>query len=405
VTITAESIAQRYVQLALAMEPHIPGYIDAYSGPPEWKEQAEADGPRPVADLATEASDLAAALAANSGMDPQRHDFLTREVRAMQTSLRILQGEQLTLVEGTKALYDIKPEWVDEAVFEDAHKALDELLPPGGSLLERVTARKKTVEVALERAEPLLHEITAELRRQTRERFALPGNESFVTRFVTNQPWRAYNWYLGDYRSRIEINTDLPLHTPELAELMAHEGYPGHHTEHSIKEAKLQNEKGQMEHSVTLINSPSCVVSEGIATRALSVLMSDEEQIAWHAEQIFPRAGLEHVDARREQTIKAAARKLSGVGGNAAFLLHDQGASEDDVAAYFQRWGLNSAEEARQRVAFLANPLFRSYIFSYRYGGELLDALFASRGERDHWFARLLAEPVTPTQIRNWTAG
>jgi hypothetical protein len=393
------------VRLALAMEQHIPGYIDAYSGPPEWKEQAEADGLRPVADLATEASAVAAALAANTGMDPQRHDFLTREVRAMQTSLRILQGEPLTLVEETKALYDIEPQWVDEAVFEDAHSALDELLPPGGSLSERVTARKKAVEVLLERVEPLLHEITAELRRPTRERFALPEDESFVTRFVTNQPWRAYNWYLGDYRSRIEINTDLPLHAPELAELMAHEGYPGHHTEHSIKEAKLQNEKGQMEHSVTLINSPSCVVSEGIATRALSVLMSDEEQIAWHAEAIFPHAGLGHVDARREQMIKAAARKLSGVGGNAAFLLHDQGASEDEVAAYFQRWGLNSAEESRQRVAFLANPLFRSYVFNYRYGGELLDALFASQGERDHWFARLLAEPVTPTQIRNWTAG
>ena len=35
----------------------------------------------------------------------------------MQTSLRMLRGEQLTLTEETKALYDITPEWTDEAIF------------------------------------------------------------------------------------------------------------------------------------------------------------------------------------------------------------------------------------------------------------------------------------------------
>ena len=404
-TTSADRLARRYVLLALAIEQHVPGYIDAYTGPSEWRDQAKAKGLREVAELEKEASSLAAAIADNTEMDPQRHDFLTGEVRAMRTDLRMLEGERLTLAEETEALYDIVPEWVDEIIFDEGHRILDEFLPPGDSLIERMTIRKKAIEVPLDRVESLLHETIAELRRRTQERFPLPSDESFELQLVTDQPWYAYNWYLGDFRSRIDVNTDLPLHITDLADLMAHEGYPGHHTERSIKEAELARDKGHIEHCVVLINSPSCVVSEGIATRALSTLMTDEEQVAWHAQELFPRAGFGHLDAHSEQKIRAAGRKLEGVAGNAAFLLHDQGASADEIVAYMQKWELASTEEALKMIQFLSNPLFRSYVFTYRYGGEMLDALFDTQDDRDHWFARLLAEAVTPSQIRAWTVG
>ena len=405
-TVSSDAIPPVYVQLALAIEQHIPGYVDAYYGPPEWRQQAEADGLRPVAELVGEASDLAAAIADDSEMDPQRQDFLTRQVRAMQTSLSILRGEQLTLVEEVRALYDITPEWVDEAVFEETHRTLDGLLPPGDSLAERVAMREKATEVPVERVEPLLHQILAELRRRTRARFPLPADEAFELQLVSDQPWMAYNWYLGNHCSRIEINTDLPLRITDLPDLIAHEGYPGHHTELSIKESQLMREEGWIEHSIALINSPSCVVSEGIATRALSTLMADDEVVAWYASELFPHAEFGHLDAHREHAIETAWLKLGWAArGNAAFLLHEQGASEDEVVAYVQEYGLLSEERARKRVDFLNEPLFRSYIFNYRYGGEMLDALFAAQDDQDHWFARLLTEPVTPSQIRAWTVG
>jgi len=404
-TVSSDAIARVYIQLALAVEQHIPGYVDAYYGPPEWREEAEAAGLRPVDELAREASALAAAIADDTEMDSQRQDFLARQVRAMQTSLNILQGEQLTLVEEVKALYDITPEWVDEAVFEETHRTLDGLLPPGDSLAERMAIRQKATEIPVERVQPLLHEIIAELRRRTRARFPLPANSSFELQLVSDQPWEANHCYLGNCRSRIEINTDLPLHITALADLMAHEGYPGHHTESSIKESQLVREQGWIEHCIELINSPSFVVSEGIATRALSTLMTDDEVVAWHASELFPRAGYGHLDAHCEHAINTAWWRLEwAVRGNAAFLLHDQGASEDEVVTYVQQYGLRSEEEARKHLDSLNEPLFRSYIFNYRYGGEMLDALFAAQDNHDHWFSRLLTEPVTPSQIRAWTA-
>jgi hypothetical protein len=405
VTTTINTIAHKYLQLALAIEQHMHGYCDAYFGPAEWKDEAEARGQRPLVELLQESQDLAQAVDGVENVDSQRRDSLTRQIRAMQTSLRILQGEQMPLAEEVQALYDITPEWVDESTFASAHTALDRLLPPGGSLPERMQANRKATEVPLDRAILILPRVMEELRRRTRALFPLPPGESFELQFVSDQPWGAYNWYLGDFRSRIDVNTDLPWQVTTFAPLMAHEGYPGHHTEHAIKEALLAQEQGHVEQSVVLLAAPQSLVSEGIANRGLSVLMSDEEQIAWNAEEIFPSAGLGHLDARRQHEIVKAHRKLAGVSGNAAFLLHDRDASKDQVIAYLQQHSLGSADRAEKGFQFISNPLFRSYVFNYRYGEEMVEALLAARGDAAHWFARLLSEPVTPSQIRDWTVG
>ena len=397
------SVPQRFVQLALELDLHIPGYVDAYFGPPEWKEACSARGSLPIGDLARQAESLAADVARDSSLDDQRRDYVARHVTAMQTSLRLLRGEVMSLAEEAALLFDITPAWVDEREFEEAHRQLDDLLPPGASLFDRLDQRKQSIEITYAQAEPLLPVITAHLRELTRERFPLPADESFELFAVSHRPWRAYNWYLGQGKSRIDINTDLPLHITGLANLIAHEGYPGHHTELSIKDTRLFRAQGQMENCLAFLNAPSCLVAEGIAVRALDALLSPEEQIRWHAEEIFPRAGLIHLNAEREYQFARAVRQLDGVWDNAAFLLHDQHQSKAEVGAYFQRYALSRENEADKSVEFLSTPP-RSYVFNYRLGGVLLDELFAAKHDRQHWFTRLLTEPVTPSQIRDWIA-
>ena len=136
------SIGQKYVQLALSIDQHVPGYVDAYFGPVEWKAQIGDQGARPVHVLATEVAELNAAIDDDTDMQPQRKDFFARQAKAMHTTLRILQGERLSLVEEAEGLYDITPTWTDEAVYKDAHQTLEALLPPGGSLSERMALRE-----------------------------------------------------------------------------------------------------------------------------------------------------------------------------------------------------------------------------------------------------------------------
>jgi hypothetical protein len=407
-TTEVDTIIERYVKLGLALDEHLPGYIDAYYGPSAWRDEARTANKRDLAVMAREVDELAAAIAGDSSMDAQRHDFLARQVRAMAACIDLLRrqpGEALPpLAEEAAALYDIAPEWTDESVFAEAHAALEELLPGNGTLAERMTLKKKEIEVSVEQAAALLQPILAELRRRTQARYPLPEGESFEIQFVSGQPWGAYNWYLGHLRSRIDICTDVPLLVTGLCDLLAHEGYPGHHTELSNKEVRLTRKQGWLEHAMVTLNGPSCVIAEGIAVKALEAVMTDEELAAWHAAEIFPRVGLVHLDAQRELAIARAMQQLRGVSCNAAFLYHDRQEGREATAAYVERWGLSTPLEAKRTVDFITTPPGRSYIFTYSYGSDLLDELFAKRGEQQRWFTRLLTEPVTPSQIRDWIA-
>ena len=181
---------------------------------------------------------------------------------------------------------------------------------------------------------------------------------------VTNQPWSAYNWYLGRGQSRVEINTDLPLQITGLVETIAHKGYPGHHTELAIKDPRLLR-RGAIGNTASRSSMHRrALVSEEIAVRALDVLLSEEEQIRWHAEEVT-RFQAWRISTPGANTPLPGHAPLRGVWDNAAFLLHDQHMSEAEVSAYFQRYGLHRAKEADKAVEFISDPLSRSYVFTY----------------------------------------
>jgi hypothetical protein len=392
---------EEFVRLALAIDEHQPGFVDAYFGPDEWMQETKNAGKIPLHDLSERVNSLADDISQASDMDEQRKDFLERQVNAMQMSLRLLGGEKVSLAEEAGALYDIQPQWKDEAIFEEGHRALEEALPAGGSLPERLEAWKKSLEIPLGKVRELLPFVIDRLRELTRTHFDMPVEETFEVEFVTDQPWMAYNWYIGKYRSRIEINTDLPASLTELPEIIAHEAYPGHHTELVMKEQKLIGQKKYVEHAVILLNSPSSVMSEGIATSALETLLTDGELEDWYREELLPRAGLTHIDPKRIPRIRRALQKGSGLWGNAAFMLHEQNKSDDEVCSYLKKYGLHTDQEAERAVRFISNPLDRFYVFTYHAGYELLSELF-SHLERHTYFARLLEEPVTPSRVQQW---
>ncbi|GAB4202050.1 MAG: hypothetical protein OHK0022_24740 [Roseiflexaceae bacterium] len=391
-----DDIARSYILLAHAIEQHNHGYIDGYYGPPEL---ARTDV-YPLDQLAREADELAAVVAALN--HAERRTFLEAQVRAMQTSIALLRGEPIPYREEVRRLYDIEPARVPEQEFEQAHAVIAELLPGDGPLAEREQQFRARFVIPPERMQDLFDQIVAELARRTRARFELPAQESFEVQFVQNQPWSGYNWYLGDNRSRIDINTDLPKYLTDLPDLIAHEAYPGHHTEHAIKDQRLYREQGRGEHSILLINAPECVVSEGIATRALRVVMDQTELRDWLAGDLAARAGLPDADIDAMLALHKARNGMRAVTENAALMLHEDGANNDEVVAYLQRYRLATPEEARKSIEFITHPNFRSYIFTYTRGGALLDQLF-ERGDKTAWFARLLNEPVTPGTIRAWS--
>jgi hypothetical protein len=108
--------------------------------------------------------------------------------------------------------------------------------------------------------------------------------------------------------------------------------------------------------------------------------------------------------------LRGCRRSSSGVkahqvvtSGNAAFLLHRDGASEQAVVDYIQHYGACTEKQARQSYRFISNPLFRSYVFNYYHGSSPLNR-YPATGNRIERFRTLLEQPLTPSRVEHWIA-
>lgn len=407
---TLDDYGRSYLQLVLEIDKHIDGYIDAYYGPAELKTAVTATDKQDPAALLDDMVQLQAAI---PQADPQRADYLTAALRAIDCTVRMLNGEQFAYADEVAWLYDISPEPVAENRFEAAHRELDTLLPGRGSLAERIEARRQRYFVHKEQILPLLELARAETRRRTAELVDLPDDEGVEIRLAANQPWGAYNWYLGNGRSLIELNTDVPTSALGLVSTFAHEGYPGHHTESLLKEMRLYRQKGYAEQAAMLLHSPAAVIAEGIATHAVDIIFPDDSpgqsHHVWTCDVLLPQAGIETEETAVQMArIAQASDQLRYVSGNAALRYHSGELSQAQTIDYIQTYGLATPERAAKSFGFLSHPLFRSYIFTYTQGYDLIEQ--AANGkvtntgpDKTILFRRLLTEQILPSQLRDQT--
>ena len=396
-----DDIGRRYLTLALQLDRHLEGVVDAYFGPEELKAEVQVGKPRSLELLARDAVELRSSVR-DSDYDAQRRDYLVAQTRAMAAIARNLAGEKMHYLEEVELYFDLTPEMVGESIFEAVHAEIDELLPGKGSLLERLQAWERGLEVQPDRLLSVFERASEEARRRTVSLFDLPSGEEVTWELVEDKPWGAYNRYRGQYRSAIEVNTDLPSHVHRVVEAVAHEAYPGHHTEGAIKEHLLYRQEGRAEHAIHLL-APECVLAEGMAVSALGMIFSDSDLVAFLRDELCPLAGLPGEDAERQVAVARATDALRGVTSNAALLLHSDGQPPDEVKRYVERYLLGSPGDVDHAMGFIQIPLWRSYVFNYSMGRELVAPLLEGP-DRVANFSRLLSEPLTPTQVREWVA-
>jgi hypothetical protein len=402
-----DSVARDYLLLALRLDQHIPGLVDGYFGPGDLKAQVDMEQLRPPVRLADDAAALRERVPGEVA-DPGRRAWLDVQLVALETQARALAGAAMPYLEHVSRCFDWLPQPIPEADIEAAAATLDGLLPGPGDVTVRLATWDAQVTIEPTALVPVVDWLVATFRERAAVDFGLPQGERLRVALVTNKPWSGYNWYDGGLRSRVELNTDLPIRAPDLLRTISHETYPGHHLDHAWKEAGLVLERGRLEHSVLLINTPECLISEGLANLALRFAVPPAEEPRLLAE-LFERARLPVASdpgAARELAAQAAAlrpvrARLGAIAGNAAILRHVEGRSRADVVDYLVTVGRQSRDRAEQRLDFIEHPLWRTYVFVYSEGETLLERWLDQPGApgTDARFGRLLHEAVTPSGI------
>jgi hypothetical protein len=393
------TVVDRYVELGLRLGRHLDGLVDAYYGPPEWQRRVEAEPVRDLTALVADAAHRIAELDGGGGeaeLDPSRRRWLRAQLVGLHTVARKLGGEDIAYADEVELCYGVRPRPQPDETFAAAHAALDEVLPGSGPLAERYVTWREAQAVPVDRLDAAIHSLADDFRDRTHRLFGLPEGEHVDFELVTDQPWSGFNYYLGGLRSRVAINTDLPVLSTSLGHLVAHEAYPGHHTEHTRKEVGLVRQHHHDEETIFLVGTPQCLLAEGLADLGIEVLLGDDQLVA--AGVVAEHFGPLHIpyDVEVVARVAEAADALNAVRGNAAWLLHQDGWTPDECVDYLMRWSLLSKDRAEKAVQFLTDPTWRSYISCYVEGLPRCRQFVAGDPKR---FERLITEQLVPADL------
>jgi hypothetical protein len=403
------SLAERYVKLVLALGQHDADYVDAYYGPPEWRKEAET-GKRPLAQIDKDSVALQQSLA--SAAPPAsaeeivrlRHVYLTKQVSALRTKVAMLSGQKLTFDEESKALYDAVAPINGPGAFERSVEELGRRLPGSGTVLERYDAFRSRFVIPRDRLDATFKAAIEGCRSRTLQHVTLPPGESFTVEYVTNKSWSGYNWYQGQYKSLIQVNTDLPIYVDRAIDLACHEGYPGHHVYNVLLEKNLVRDRGWIEFSVYPLFSPQSLIAEGTANYGIDVAFPSQDRLAFERSAIFPAAGLDPASAAEYYEILALVDRLSYAGNEAARRYINGQLDAKGAASWLERYALYSPPRATQRVRFIDQ--YRSYVINYNLGKDMVKRYVESHGgtaadgaKRWQLFEQLISSPRLPSGL------
>jgi len=129
----------RYVRLALALDVATDGgYVFAYLGPAEDREEAEAAG-LSIDQIADETRTLIADIDGieASGVEADRLAALRLQLTAMLARIDVLQGEPMRFDEEALRIFGVRPPRYSATEADSALQAMDRLLPGEGPLAVR----------------------------------------------------------------------------------------------------------------------------------------------------------------------------------------------------------------------------------------------------------------------------
>jgi hypothetical protein len=396
------TLIREYLLLGLRFDRIESGYVDAFTGDPGLRQAVSAEPAPAPTSLVSQARRLLAALPdvpRGNGFDEARADYIGAQLRALDCAGRKFAGEHIGFVDEVHDYFDVRIAKGEEETYRQAHARLDEVLGGGGPLAERMQAHRAAEEIPPVRLAECIEAFSSALRDRVRAQYPLPDTETVDYQVVSDKPWSGFNYYLGDYRSTVAVNADVKQLMSNLPRLVAHESYPGHHTEHCRKEAGLVNRRGQLEQTIFLVNTPQCLMAEGLADLALYAAIGPRWG-DWAAE-IYADLGL-RFDGERAEAVSEATAALASVRQDAALMLHDEHRDPDEVTGFLRRWLLVDDTRARQMLRFLSSPLWRAYTSTYVEGYRLLRGWLDERpadvslAER---FGRLLDEPLIPSAL------
>jgi hypothetical protein len=395
-------LGEDFLLLALRIDKHIKGYVDFYIGPEKFKLKVNNESIHSPKKLLNDCNNLQNKLF-KQGYEKNRVRYLEKSLIAMRTSIEDLLGIKIPFKEKFLRLYDVELQPINESKLDKLTEDFNMVYKGNGNLDERMKVIRERRRVKEEDVYSFFKKGIAIVKMKTNELFGdiLPKEEKILIELINDSniketKWAYYEWYLGNYLSRIEVNPKFNNYWSSLLSAAAHEGYPGHHTHFVINEKRLFNELHQFEHSILLLNSPKLVICEGIANLAIDVLFTYSEQAEMSLKFCKDYKQISSVDdLAKENELKS---QQSIYWYNLAYHALISKWNEKELNYYASNFQLGSQKTIENMLKLIFNPAHSTTAFLYNLGSNLIKKKYGGIPSVTN-FQDLLEKPVLPSDL------
>ncbi|MFW9949054.1 MAG: hypothetical protein ACFFKA_02875 [Candidatus Thorarchaeota archaeon] len=394
------SFIREYLTLALRINKIFDGYVDSYYGAPELKALVDREPVKSLKDLVGSVKKLLKELPKQIN-DSLREKCLRANLKSMEVFLDFQIGQNVGFIEKIEAILGIRPEtFKNDKEFYELQDKYGQVFSGSGTLAERVESYKKRRYIPQNEIIPKFKRALEITSKRTKELFPdlLPDSEFCEIQQANKEiGWSFYNHYKGNYISVIEVNPYQTLYWTTFLPNAAHEGYPGHHTEFTVKNKLLFNQLGWSEYCIILMNTPAGVITEGIAETAPFMLFPPNKRVSVELEEFC-------INPNEEDSIEAIVeqnevkQKLNRFKIHLANLANIDKWSEEQLLQYGMNFGFYPKDNLQSLIHFILNPKFQIIHYTYNYGIELIAKKFGFPPKLED-FKYLLCNPVLSSDL------
>ena len=240
------------------------------------------------------------------------------------------------------------------------------------------------------------HSLAEDFRERTDRLFGLPDGEHVDFDLVTDEPWSGFNYYLGDLRSRVAINTDLPVLSPRRSPTSS-PTRPTPATTPSTAARRSASSAGsdRLEETIFLVGTPQCLLAEGLADLGLEVVCGDRPEAVGRRPP--PPARHPATTPRSRPRWPRPARRSARCGATSPCCCTTRAPTPTTCVAYAERWALLPRGPGREGGAVPDRPdLAGVHLLLRRGPARCAGAFVAGDPAR---FERLLTEQLLPSDL------
>lgn len=318
---------------------------------------------------------------------PLRRDYLAEAIDSLEALLDTFEGKPIGFAERLRRQIRVETTKIGENVLgryrDIIRSGLDELGYRDGDIAADLARWEQDSIVPRDAVIGVLGDLLKESRRRTAEAMYDFSNEWIEPVGVTDKPFAAYCDYPG---RQVLLNLDFPYTTYALKHLATHEAFPGHLVHLGLREQYVAAGSMPLDGAQVVTSSASSALFEGIADNGM--------------------AFLDWLDTPGDQLAVALQRLRSALRCNAAWMLHEEKRSFEDIVPVIAQEGYQTSETVRGRLAFLHHDLRAPFVYAYWCGDTAVEAVWktVSRKDRRKFWAFLYGQMHTPTTLASFSA-